>query len=83
MSGTGDFKKEWRSGDTILSQAQIIESLMQRILDLETMVDELASDLESEVNARYHGVKDHPVMKKKYDSDMEIVSRAREMIGDK
>jgi hypothetical protein len=46
------------------------------------MLRELANDLASEIEARYERVLDHPAMKMRYDRDMEIVERARAILGE-
>ena len=47
---------------------------------LKSMVNELADELEAEVEGHYHGIKDHPAMARRYDRDMEVVIRARSLI---
>lgn len=49
---------------------------------LQAMLKECADDLESEIEGRYHGVKDHPAMTPKYERDMETVKRARALIAE-
>ena len=41
------------------------------------LVEELADDLSFAVEGRYHGIKDHPAIKHRYNRDMETVVRAR------
>jgi len=48
---------------------------------LRAMVGELADDMASEIEGHYEGLKDHPSMKRRYDRDMEIVRRARALLG--
>lgn len=40
-----------------------------------------ATDLQASVTAEYAGTLDYPVMRRKYERDMEPVNRARELLG--
>ena len=52
--------------------------LRRQILDLKDLIRDLAYELESEVNERYHGPDDvHPGIRHKYDRDMATVNAAR------
>lgn len=48
-----------------------------RIERLWALLVELADDCEAEVENRYKGIKDHPVMTPRYERDMDTVRRAR------
>jgi hypothetical protein len=49
---------------------------------LRSVLAECANDLEAEVEARYsHGIKEHPAMTPKYESDMQPVKDARKLLG--
>jgi hypothetical protein len=50
------------------------------IEQLKAVLSECVADLESELEARYAGTLHYPGMKRKYDRDMQLVVRARELL---
>ena len=51
--------------------------------ELHSLLEQLACDLEDEINDRYNLAQDaiHPALKHKYERDMTTVNRAREFIA--
>jgi hypothetical protein len=60
---------------------RFLGGLYDEIQALREALTECASDLECEIENRYGASKDHPAMIKKYEMDMEPVSRACRLIG--
>ena len=57
--------------------ADALDAKDERIKRLEKALRECADDLEAELVARYDGTLNYPVMKRRYDSDIGAVQRAR------
>lgn len=75
----------WRNDndcDVCRPPAVVVAGLRGRIAELEAMVRELTMDLENEVDGRYGGRLEQPVMRRRYERDIEPCRRARELLGD-
>ena len=57
------------------------ERLSVQLAEAREVVEELANDLEPEINERYMAPDVHPAMRPKYERDMEIVTRARQWLA--
>ena len=50
---------------------------MHEVQRLLALIKELADDLASEIEGRYHGMKDNPAIRRRYERDMALVNKAR------
>lgn len=62
---------------------RFLGGLYDQISELKSTLSECASGLECEIEARYADTKDHPAMKRRYERDMEPVSRACALVAGK
>lgn len=53
-----------------------------KVVQLKELVKELSSNLEYEIGARYDGMLHYPTMMSSYNSDMDVVNRAKEILGE-
>lgn len=84
MSGEHDYANENARLTEQLRLCQIDNNLSEaENVRLRALVEELANDLESEVEGHYAGVKDHPAMRSRYERDMDTVWRARRELEDR
>ena len=60
--------------------ADALDAQEKRIKELEEALRACVDDLEAELTHRYDGTLNYPVMKRRYDSDMSTVQRAREAL---
>jgi hypothetical protein len=74
--------RDMRLGHYAHEAADEIERLRAERGRLRMALKDCADDLESELNGRYTGMKDHPAMKSRYDRDMPSVLVARNLLGD-
>lgn len=73
LNGAAD---NWLSGMTARTEANQLQCERAEMLKL---IDELSTDLERKIKARYNGMLNYPSMKSKHDIDMDVVIRAKEL----
>lgn len=65
-----------------MAETDIVVRLHGKILALRAALKECADELEAEIEAHYKGLLVYPVMQRKRARDLEIIDRARKLLGE-
>lgn len=78
---TDQIERWLRPGSIVPVEPETIVTLIAEVVKLRTALLDCATDLQASVTAEYAGVLDYPVMRRKFERDMEPVARAKTVLG--